>query len=165
MISVNKVTLIGNLTKDPEIKTTANGRMARLSIATNNRYRDKETNEIVNKAQFHEVVIFNEHFVGTAESYLRKGSQCMVEGSLEHRSYEDSDGNRKYVSEVIIRAFGGELQLGARPEASNSDDSDNGSYNNSGNDRGNNNNNRSNNNNYNNNNNNADDMDDDDIPF
>ena len=116
MLSINKVHLIGNLTRDPEIKDTANGRLARLSVATNRRYRDKETGDMVDAAQYHEVVVFQDRLIDTIESYCQKGTQVSVEGTLEHRSYEDKDGIKRYVTEVVIRPYGGEFQLGNRPD-------------------------------------------------
>lgn len=115
MVSINKVQLLGNLTKDPEIKETANGKLARLSLATNRRYRDKE-GQMQDATQYHDIVVFQERLVEVIESYCEKGTQIFVEGSLEHRSYDDRDGNRKYVSEVVIRPYGGELQLGNRAQ-------------------------------------------------
>lgn len=162
MINMNEVTLVGNLTKDPEIKETKNGRMAVLSIATNRRYRNKDTNEIQEVPQYHRVNVFNEHFIALAESYLQKGSHCLVRGSLEHRSYEDADGIQKNISEVVIRVYNGEIQLGNRPEGTTGNDNNSGNSNN-------NNNNRNNNNHDDRSNNNQssgfdDDMDDD-VPF
>tara|TARA_B100000929_G_scaffold90447_3_gene70922 strand:+ start:474 stop:1013 length:540 start_codon:yes stop_codon:yes gene_type:complete len=117
MVSINKVQLLGNLTKDPEIKETANGKLARLSLATNRRYRDRE-GQMQDAAQYHDIVVFQERLVEVIESYCEKGTQIFVEGSLEHRSYDDRDGNRKYVSEVVIRPYGGDLQLGNRAQGS-----------------------------------------------
>jgi len=115
MISINKVQLCGNLTRDPEIRETANGKMARISLATNRRYRDRETKEVKEQVQFHDVVIFQERLVETVEKYCQKGTQVLVEGALEHRSYADKDGNKRYVSEVVLRSFNSDLQLGTRP--------------------------------------------------
>ena len=158
MISVNKVHLVGNMTKDPEIKTTANGKMARFSLATNRRYRDRETNEMKDATQFHDVVVFNEHYVGLIEGYCRKGTQVLVEGQLEHRTYDDKDGNRRYITEVVLRAYASDFQLGNRPSGEQGN-SDNQSNNN------NNNNNQSNNQSGGGYQNNRDDDYDDEVPF
>lgn len=120
MVSINKVQLMGNLTQDPEIKATANGRLARLSLATNRRFRDKD-GEMQNAAQYHTVVVFQERLVDLVESYCTKGSQILVEGSLEHRTYNDQDGNKKYITEVVIRPYGGEIQLGNKAQGGDSD--------------------------------------------
>ena len=114
MLSINKVHIIGNLTRDPEIKETANGRLARLGVATNRRYRDKETNEWVDATQFHDVVVFQDRLIDVIENYCVKGTQVSVEGTLEHRSYEDKDGIKRNVTEIVIRPYGGEFQLGQR---------------------------------------------------
>jgi len=120
MVSINKVQLMGNLTQDPEIKTTTNGKLARLSLATNRRFRDKN-GEMQNVAQYHTVVVFQERLVDLVESYCTKGSQFLVEGSLEHRTYDDQDGNKKYITEVVIRPYGGEIQLGNKAQGGDAD--------------------------------------------
>lgn len=117
MASVNKVILLGNLTRDPEFKDLTNGRLVRLGVATNRRYRDRETNEMKDVPQYHTVVVFNEQIVKFVEDYCTKGTEVYIEGSLEHRSYEDADGVKKNISEVVIRPYSGELQLGARSSA------------------------------------------------
>ena len=118
MISINKVQLCGNLTRDPEIKETANGKLARMSIATNRRYRDRD-GQMQDAVQYHDVVVFQERLVSVIESYCEKGTQVLVEGTLEHRSYEDKDGIKRNVSEVVIRPYGGELQLGNKSQNAN----------------------------------------------
>lgn len=120
MISINKVQLCGNLTRDPEIKESANGKFAKLSIATNRRFRDRE-GQMQDAVQYHDVVVFQERLVTVIESYCEKGTQVLVEGSLEHRSYDDKDGIKRYISEVVIRPYGGELQLGSRAQGGNSE--------------------------------------------
>lgn len=121
MLSVNKVTLIGNLTRDPEIKDTSGGKLARFAVATSRRYRDRD-GAMQDSTQFHDVVVFNDRLVDLVDSYCVKGTQVMIEGSLEHRSYDDKDGNKRYVSEVVIRAYGGDIQLGNRPQGQGDED-------------------------------------------
>lgn len=139
MISVNKVFLIGNLTRDPEIKTTGNGKMARLNLATNKRSRGAD-GEMKTYTEYHDIVIFQDRLVTIAEDFCRKGTQLMIEGALEHRSYDDQDGNRKYVTEVVLRPFAGELQLGNRPQGEDGGNdrggNDRGGYDRGGYDRG-----------------------------
>lgn len=126
--SVNKVILIGNLGKDPEIRTLTNGdRVANLSLATSEQWRDKSTGERKEKTEWHRVVIFNDNIVKVAENYLRKGSTVYVEGSLQTRKYTDQQGVEKYTTEVVIQRFNGQLtMLGGRGDsaggASRSDD-------------------------------------------
>lgn len=115
--SVNKVILIGNLGRDPEIRTLNSGeRVANLSLATSETWRDKSTGERKEKTEWHRVVIFNENIVKVAENYLRKGSTVYVEGSLQTRKYEQN-GVEKYSTEVVLQKFRGELtMLGGRGE-------------------------------------------------
>jgi single-strand DNA-binding protein len=114
--SVNKVILIGNLGKDPEIRTLNSGdRVANLRIATSEQWRDKSTGERKEKTEWHQVVIFNENIVKVAENYLKKGSTVYVEGSLTTRKYTDQQGVEKYTTEVVIQRFNGQLtMLGGR---------------------------------------------------
>lgn len=135
MVSINKVQLLGNLTREPEIKETANGKLARLSLATNRRYRDRD-GQMQDATQYHDIVVFQERLVEVIESYCEKGTQIFVEGALEHRSYDDRDGNKKYVSEVVIRPYGGELQLGNRAQGGEGGGDDRGSGNRGGGNRG-----------------------------
>jgi single-strand DNA-binding protein len=125
MLSINKVHIIGNLTRDPEIKDTQNGRLARLGVATNRRYRDKDSGQMVDAPQYHDVVVFQDRLIDVIENYCVKGTQVSIEGTLEHRTYEDKDGIKRKVTEIVIRPFSGEFQLGNR--AGNDDgDSDRG---------------------------------------
>ena len=125
MLSINKVHIIGNLTRDPEIKDTTNGRLARLGVATNRRYRDKESGQMVDAAQYHDVVVFQDRLIDVISDYCVKGTQVSVEGTLEHRSYEDKDGIKRNVTEIVIRPYGGEFQLGNRPGGSDGGGRDN----------------------------------------
>jgi single-strand DNA-binding protein len=110
--SVNKVILIGNLGKDPEIRAMGSGdRMAQLSVATSEQWRDKGSGERKEKTEWHRVVIFNDNLVKVAESYLRKGSKVYVEGSLQTRKWTDQNGQEKYSTEVVLSKFRGELTM------------------------------------------------------
>ena len=113
--SVNKVILIGNLGKDPEIRTLNSGdRVANLRIATSEQWRDKSSGERKEKTEWHQVVIFNENLVKVAENYLKKGSTVYIEGSLQTRKYEQN-GVEKYSTEIVLQKFRGELtMLGGR---------------------------------------------------
>jgi single-strand DNA-binding protein len=114
--SVNKVILVGNLGKDPEIRTLNSGeRVANLSLATSETWRDKASGERKEKTEWHRVVIFNENIVKVAENYLKKGSTVYVEGSLQTRKWTDQQGVEKYSTEVVLQKFRGELtMLGGR---------------------------------------------------
>ena len=114
--SVNKVILVGNLGRDPEIRTMPSGeRMAQLSIATSETWRDKSSGERKEKTEWHRVVIFNDNIVKVAENYLKKGSTVYVEGSLQTRKWTDQAGVEKYSTEVVVQKFKGELtMLGGR---------------------------------------------------
>ena len=129
--SVNKVILVGNLGKDPEIRTLNSGdRVANLTIATSETWRDRNSGERKEKTEWHRVVIFNDNIVKVAEQYLRKGSSVYVEGSLQTRKWTDQQGVEKYSTEIVLQKFRGELtMLGGRGEgggASSGGDYDNG---------------------------------------
>jgi len=110
--SVNKVILIGNLGNDPEIRTFQNGgRVANLSVATSESWKDKATGERKEKTQWHRVVVSNENLVGLCEKYLKKGSKVFLEGQLETRKYTDKDGSEKYTTEVVLRPYRGEITM------------------------------------------------------
>ena len=110
--SVNKVILIGNLGKDPEIRTLNSGdRVANLRIATSETWRDKGSGERKEKTEWHQVVIFNENIVKVAENYLRKGSTVYVEGALQTRKWTDAQGVEKYSTEIVLQKFRGELTM------------------------------------------------------
>jgi single-strand DNA-binding protein len=115
--SVNKVILVGNLGKDVEVRTFQNGgRVANLSIATSESWKDKASGERKERTEWHRVSILNEALVGIAEKYLKKGSKVYLEGQLETRKYTDKDGAEKYTTEVVLRPFRGELTLLDRKE-------------------------------------------------
>lgn len=109
--SVNKVILIGNLGRDPEVKSFQNGgRVCNLSIATSENWRDKASGERRERTEWHRVVIFNENLVGVAEKFLKKGSKVYIEGQIETRKFE-RDGREQYTTEVVLRPYRGELTL------------------------------------------------------
>jgi single-strand DNA-binding protein len=110
--SVNKVILVGNLGKDPEIRRTQDGRpIANLSVATSESWRDKTTGERKEKTEWHRVVIFNEGLCKIVEQYLKKGSKVYLEGSLQTRKWTDKDGNDKYSTEVVLQGFNSSLTM------------------------------------------------------
>jgi single-strand DNA-binding protein len=110
--SINKVILVGNLGKDPEIRRTQDGRpIANLSIATSESWRDKNTGERKEKTEWHRVVIFNEGLCRIAEQYLKKGSKVYLEGSLQTRKWQDKDGQDKYTTEVVLQGFNSQLTM------------------------------------------------------
>ena len=110
--SVNKVILIGNLGKDPEIRRLGSGEpVVNLSLATSESWKDKSTGERKEKTEWHRVVIFNENIARVAEQYLKKGSKVYVEGQLQTRKWTDKDGAEKYSTEVVLQNFRGELTM------------------------------------------------------
>ena len=110
--SVNKVILIGNLGRDPEIKQMpSGGSIANLSIATSENWRDKNSGERKEKTEWHRVVVFSEGLVRVVEQYLKKGAKVYIEGQLETRKWQDKDGNDKYSTEVVLRNFGSTLTM------------------------------------------------------
>jgi single-strand DNA-binding protein len=120
MSGVNKVILLGNLGKDPESFTFENGnKKVSFSIATSEKYKDKEGNT-VEQTEWHNIAIFGK-LADIAEKYLKKGSKVYLEGKLKTRSWDDKDGNKKYMTEVEINTFGGNLQmLGEKQEQQSS---------------------------------------------
>ena len=110
--SVNKVILIGNLGRDPEVRSFPNGgKVCNLRIATSERWRDRQTGENKEKTEWHSVAIFNEALVRIAEQYLRKGSTVYIEGQLETRKWQDQSGQDRYSTEVVLRPYRGEMTL------------------------------------------------------
>ena len=108
--SVNKVILIGNLGRDPEVRTMQNGaRVCNLSIATGESWKDKNTGERREKTEWHRVVIFNEALIGLSEKYLNKGSKVYIEGQIETRKWTADAGKDNYSTEVVLRPYRGEL--------------------------------------------------------
>ena len=117
--SVNKVTLVGNLGRDPEIRSMQDGgKIVQLSIATSESWKDRNSGERREKTEWHRVVIFNENLGRTAEQYLKKGSTVYIEGQLQTRKWTDQQGQEKYTTEVVLQRYRGELtMLGGRTDA------------------------------------------------
>jgi len=110
--SVNKVILVGNLGKDPEVRRMTSGdAVVNLSIATSETWRDKASGERKEKTEWHRVVIFNKNLADVAEKYLKKGAKVYVEGQLQTRKWTDKDGAEKYSTEVVLQNFRGELTM------------------------------------------------------
>src|ERR1700742_2021641 len=115
--SVNKVILIGNLGRDPEIRSTQDGReIANLAIATSESWKDKNTGERKEKTEWHRVVVFSEGLVSVVKNYVKKGSKLYIEGALQTRKWTDQSGQEKYTTEVVLQGFGSTLtMLDSRP--------------------------------------------------
>ena len=110
--SVNKVILLGNLGRDPEIRSMQSGsKMASFSIATSKRWKDKATQEQRDKTSWHNIVVFGDGLVDIVEKYVKKGSKIYVEGELQTRKWQDQDGNDKYTTEVILQGYNCNLTL------------------------------------------------------
>ena len=110
--SVNKVILIGNLGRDPEVRTFQNGgKVANLRIATSEQWKDRNTGERKERTEWHSVAIMSEGLVNVVERFLKKGSKVYVEGQLETRKWQDQSGQDRYTTEVVLRGFGGTLQM------------------------------------------------------
>jgi single-strand DNA-binding protein len=116
--SVNKVILIGNLGRDPEVRSFQNGgKVVNLRIATSETWRDKQSGERKERTEWHSVAIFNEALGKIAEQYLKKGSTVYIEGQLETRKWQDQSGQDKYTTEIVLRPYSGNLTLlGGRGE-------------------------------------------------
>lgn len=110
--SLNKVLLIGRLGNDPEIKQMQNGKsVARLSVATSESWKDKNTGERKEKTEWHRVVIFNEGLVNVVQKYLKKGAQIYIEGQLNTNKYTDSNGQEKYSTQVVLQGYNSSLTM------------------------------------------------------
>ncbi len=110
--SLNKVLLIGRLGNDPEIKQMQNGKsVARLSVATSESWKDKNTGEKKEKTEWHKVVIFNEGLVSVVQKYLKKGAQVYIEGQLNTNKYTDSNGQEKYSTQIVLQGYSSSLTL------------------------------------------------------
>jgi len=110
--SVNKVILVGNLGKDPEVRRMTSGEpVVNLSVATSETWRDKASGERKEKTEWHRVVIFNENLAKVAEQYLKKGAKVYLEGQLQTRKWQDKDGQDKYSTEVVLNRFNGTLVM------------------------------------------------------
>ena len=126
--SVNKVTLVGNLGRDPEVRAMQNGdKIVQLSVATSDRWKDKSSGEQRERTEWHRVVIFNDALGKIAEQYLKKGSTVYLEGQLQTRKWTDQQsGQEKYTTEVVLQRYRGELTLlGSRSENQISNDQQN----------------------------------------
>jgi len=109
---VNKVILVGNLGKDPEVRMTQEGtKIVTFSLATSEQWRDRETQERKERTEWHRVVIFNEKLADIADKYLRKGSKIYVEGQLQTRKWTDQTGQERYTTEIIVPRFRGEITM------------------------------------------------------
>jgi len=122
MASVNKVILVGNLGKDPEVRSMQSGdRVASFPVATSERWKDKATGERKEKTEWHKVTIFDERLVEIAEKYLRKGSKVYLEGQLQTRKWTDQNGQERYTTEIVLQRFRGDLTLlDAKPDSETS---------------------------------------------
>lgn len=114
--SINKVILVGNLGKDPEVRATQDGReIANLTIATSDSWKDKSTGERKEKTEWHRVVILNDNLVTVAKNYLKKGQKVYLEGALQTRKWQDKDGQDRYSTEVVLQGYGSNLTMLDRP--------------------------------------------------
>lgn len=110
--SVNKVILLGNVGKDPEIRSTQSGsKLASFSIATSKRWKDKQTQEYKDKTEWHKIVIFGEGLVDIVEKYVKKGSKLYLEGELVTRKWSDQQGNDRYTTEIVLQGYNSTLTL------------------------------------------------------
>lgn len=110
--SLNKVILIGNLGKDPEVRRMGSGDpVVNLSIATSESWRDKQSGERREKTEWHRVVIFNDQIAKVAEQFLKKGMKVYIEGQIQTRKYTDNSGQEKYTTEIVLQRYRGELQM------------------------------------------------------
>lgn len=127
--SVNKVILVGNLGRDPEIRSTQDGReICNLSVATSESWKDRNTGERREKTEWHRVVIFNENLVNVVKNYLHKGSKIYLEGQLQTRKWTDQSGQEKYSTEVVLQGFNGVLTMLDNRNAQGGGHADEGGY-------------------------------------
>lgn len=112
MSTINKVILVGNLGQDPEIRTTQDGtKIASLSLATTENWKDKQTQEWQSKTEWHRIVVFNENLTNVCENYLKKGSKIYVEGQLKTRKWTDNQNMERYTTEVVLSKVKSELRM------------------------------------------------------
>ena len=110
--SVNKVILLGNLGQDPDVRTMQSGKkIATMSIATSDSWKDKDTGEKKEKTEWHRIVVFNEGLVGVVENYIKKGTKLYIEGALQTRKWTDDSGTEKYTTEIVIQGYGGRIDI------------------------------------------------------
>ena len=113
---INKVIIVGNLGKDPEVRTFANGgKVCNFSVATSESWKDKQTGERKEKTEWHNISIYNEGLAGVAEKYLRKGSKVYLEGKLETRKWQDQSGNDRYSTDVVLKGFDSKMEMLDKP--------------------------------------------------
>lgn len=124
MSGVNKAIIVGRLGRDPEVRSTQDGtRVANLSVATSENWKDKDTGEKRERTEWHRVVIFNDKLAEVAEKYLKKGSQVYLEGQIQTRKWTDQSGAEKYSTEIVLQRFRGELtMLDGKSNATPADD-------------------------------------------
>jgi single-strand DNA-binding protein len=130
MSSLNRAQIIGNVGKDPEIKSMSNGnRVANLTVATSESWKDKSTGDKKERTEWHRIVVWNEGLVGVIEKYVHKGTKVMIEGQIQTRKYEQN-GVEKYTTEIVLQGFGGQLiLLGSKSDSERSSGgSDDGGY-------------------------------------
>jgi single-strand DNA-binding protein len=121
-MSLNKVSLIGNLGQDPEIRATQDGReIANFSLATTENWKDKNTGERQSKTEWHRIVVFSQGLVGVIKNYVKKGSKLYIEGALQTRKWTDKSGVEKYTTEIVLQNYNSNLQI---LDSRNSQDSD-----------------------------------------
>lgn len=122
-MSVNKAIIVGNLGRDPEVRTTQNGdKVCNFSVATSERWKDKNTGETKEKSEWHSIIIWNEHLISVAERFLKKGSKVYLEGQIATRKWQDQSGNDRYSTEIVLQRYRGELQmLDSKPNGSQPD--------------------------------------------
>lgn len=120
--SVNKVILLGNVARDPEVKMTQGGKpIVNFTLATNETWRDKHSGERKEKAEFHRVVCFNEGLCKVLEQYVHKGSKLYIEGQLQTRQWEDQAGNKRFATEVVLQGFNATLAMLDAPQSGSTD--------------------------------------------
>lgn len=125
MAGINKCIIVGNLGKDPEVRTFANGgKVCNFSVATSESWKDKNSGEKKEKTEWHNITISGDGLVGVAERYLRKGSKVYIEGKLQTRKWQDQSGNDRYSTDIVVSGFGGKLEMLDGPKGSKQDDGD-----------------------------------------
>jgi len=135
MSGLNRVTLIGNVGREPEIRSTQGGtRIANFTVATNERWKDRASGEQKERVEWHRIVVFNEHLVGIVERFVNKGSKLLVEGKMQTRKWTDNNGIERYTTEVVLAAYSGQILLldstgaGTRPPEATPEDYSGASY-------------------------------------
>ena len=123
--SINKVTIVGNVGKDPEMRHTQDGKLiANFSVATSEQWKDKATGEKRERVEWHRIVVFNEGLAGIIEKHVSKGTQVYIEGMLQTRKWQDKDGSDRYSTEIVLKAFNGELVIFKKGGGGSRDDGD-----------------------------------------